>query len=65
MYTNKEKKKDLERSRQIEEAQINFIDESRKVEELSGHYEKNLKIIQKELSKTRESLRDLEIETEH
>jgi hypothetical protein len=35
------------------------------VEELSGHYEKNLKIIQKELSKTRESLRDLEIETEH
>ena len=65
MYGNKEKKKDLERSSQIEEAQINFIDESRKVEELSSHYEKNLKMIQKELKLTRESLQDLEIETEH
>jgi NAD+--asparagine ADP-ribosyltransferase len=64
MYTNKEKKKDLERSRQIEEAQINFMDESRKVEELSGHYDKTVKLIQKELKATRQSLRDLEIESE-
>ena len=41
------------------------MDESRKVEELSGHYEKTVKMIQKELKATRESLRDLEIESEH
>lgn len=40
------------------------MDESRKVEELSGHYENTVKLVQKELKATRQSLRDLEIETE-
>lgn len=34
MLGSKEKHRDLERSRQIEEAQTNFIEESRHVEEI-------------------------------